>query len=439
MKIRYATTRGEKTYIKKIVDDNTIQRLTTAKLLDLPFKEIDPEKDQRWNMKKVNSELLQAFDNGETIKEMSERLERVSDMDKVAAIRNARTMTTSFENLGRLDGMKTMKENGTILKKQWLATVSTKKHPTRDWHKELSGQIAEVDEPFINHPPSGKKKVEEKIMYPGDPNASAANIYNCRCTLTTVVEGFEPTLPKGTIISVEDNESNSGWMPNFDDYDIYDLQDCLHRIGKTFSELSKMSKDEMKSELEKFYMRTSKKIKQFKKTKDVEKIAELLQSLPKESIPERFNRDSLFQRYTLFELNGDLPDVVDDLSKVQGTNIYRGVWDAQNITGKEICDMTRYDPEGYVGDGAYGDGTYFSTDKSTAESYGGYEYGGFIEAKLKPTAKVIEYEDIRNKGVDHNQVSIWAVLNGYDVIKKPMSQSDTYYNVLKRSALWVKK
>lgn len=229
--IKYATTRGEKTYIKKIVDDNTIQRLTTAKLLDLPFKEIDPEKDQRWNMKKVNSELLQAFDNGETIKEMSERLERVSDMNKVAAIRNARTMTTSFENLGRLDGMKTMKENGTILKKQWLATVSTKKHPTRDWHKELSGQIAEVDEPFINHP-NGKDR--EKIMYPGDPNASAANIYNCRCTLLTVVEGFEPTLPKGTVKVVDDtaNAQNLNIQDVFGDSLVrFSVSDSTSKIG----------------------------------------------------------------------------------------------------------------------------------------------------------------------------------------------------------------
>lgn len=207
--INIGTIRGGKKYIKKIVDDNTIQRLTTAKLLGLPFKEIDPEKDQRWNYKKINGELLQAFENGETITQMSERLERVSSMNEVAAIRNARTMTTSFENLGRLDGMKKMKDNGTILKKQWLATISTKKHKTRDWHKELSGQTAEIDEPFINHPNGGGK---EEIMYPGDPNASAANVYNCRCTLTAIVEGFESTLPKGTEKILDKDETTENYL-----------------------------------------------------------------------------------------------------------------------------------------------------------------------------------------------------------------------------------
>lgn len=182
--------------IKRIVDNNVLDRLTHTQTIQLPFKELDKEKDHRWNVKKVNAELLQAFEGGESIEEMSERLIRVTDMNEAAAIRNARTMTTSFENLGRIDGMKAMQENGIIVKKKWWTTQDKK---AREWHRELSGQIAELDEPFINHPPIGKKRESEEIMYPADPNASAANVYNCRCTMTAVVEGFEPTLPKGTV------------------------------------------------------------------------------------------------------------------------------------------------------------------------------------------------------------------------------------------------
>lgn len=182
LKISYSTHRGEREYIRKIVDENTIKRLTTAKLLDLPYKEIDIDLDKRWNSKKINAEMLQAIEKGESIKEMSERLQRVTDMNKVSAVRNARTMTTAFENLGRLDGMKEMQANGTILKKQWLATHDSK---TRDAHYQLDGVTAEIDEPFIND--------IGQIMYPGDPSASPANVYNCRCTLTYEVEGFEPS------------------------------------------------------------------------------------------------------------------------------------------------------------------------------------------------------------------------------------------------------
>ena len=191
MKINYKIIKAQKEYIHRIIDDNVIKRLTTAKLLDLPFKEIDIERDKKWNAKKINAELLQAIENGESLSKMSERLMKVTDMDKTAAIRNARTMTTAFENLGRLDGMKKMQDNGIALQKEWLATMDDK---TRDSHAELNGQKANIDEPF--HSSLGD------IMYPGDPNAEPSNYYNCRCTLLYDIQGFESTLPKGTILEV---------------------------------------------------------------------------------------------------------------------------------------------------------------------------------------------------------------------------------------------
>lgn len=192
MIVSYKIIKAKKEYIRKIIDNNVIDRLTTAKLLGLPFKEIDIEKDKQWNMKKINAELLQAIESGESIGKMSERLMRVTDMNKSASIRNARTMTTAFENLGRLDGMKKMQDNGTTLQKEWLATLDDK---TRDSHAELNGQKADINEPF--HSSLGD------IMYPGDPSAEPSNFYNCRCTLTYDIQKFEPTLPEGTILEVK--------------------------------------------------------------------------------------------------------------------------------------------------------------------------------------------------------------------------------------------
>ena len=192
MTVSYKIIKAKKEYIRKIIDNNVIDRLTTAKLLGLPFKEIDIEKDKQWNMKKINAELLQAIESGESIGKMSERLMRVTDMNKSASIRNARTMTTAFENLGRLDGMKKMQDNGTTLQKEWLATLDDK---TRDSHAELNGQKADINEPF--HSSLGD------IMYPGDPSAEPSNFYNCRCTLTYDIQKFEPTLPEGTILEVK--------------------------------------------------------------------------------------------------------------------------------------------------------------------------------------------------------------------------------------------
>lgn len=188
LKINYKLTRNDKQYIRKVVDENTIKRISTAKFLELPFRDIDIDKDKRWNSKKINAELLQSIEQGESFDKMADRLQKVTDMNKVSAIRNARTMTTSFENMGRIDGMKDMQANGVILKKQWLATNDNK---TRDAHAELNGQIAEIDEPFRN--------MLGEIMYPGDPSADPGNIYNCRCTLTYEIDGFEPTLSENTV------------------------------------------------------------------------------------------------------------------------------------------------------------------------------------------------------------------------------------------------
>ena len=67
---------------------------------------------------------------------------------------------------------------GVVVKKKWLATMDKR---TRDVHRdELNGVEVDVDEPF--HTSLGD------IMFPGDPNADPANVYNCRCTLVYVYD-----------------------------------------------------------------------------------------------------------------------------------------------------------------------------------------------------------------------------------------------------------
>ncbi len=432
LKVSYSVKRGEREYIRKIVDENTIKRLTTAKLLDLPYKEIDIDLDKRWNSKKINAEMLQAIENGESIRDMSGRLQRITNMNKASAMRNARTMTTSFENLGRLDGMKEMQANGTILKKQWLATHDRK---TRDAHYQIDGETADIDEPFVND--------IGPIMYPGDPAADAANVYNCRCTLTTVVEGFEPSLPEGTIkeVYIDRNlyyslNNSKVWIPTFDGYDTDRLRACMRAIGIEGSKIKTLSDNEMEQMVADVYKKSSEQANKLRakyklpKRATAKQIINKLQNISENEIPSTLNRGALFQKYSLLKLNGDLPDVINDLSTVRGISLYRGVKNSKVLTGKNICDMTKYSADGYVGNGFSGSGTYFTMLESGARHYG---TDGFIEAKLKPTAKVIDYADaeIMAKGVD---VSIWAVENGYDAIRK-----QKIYNILRRGCLWIKK
>ena len=167
-------------YTFTLTDANTVKMLSLKDDSLLPYKKLDPAKDIPWNMKKINSEVLQGILQGDSIPNIAKRIMNVQEMNKNAAVRTARTIVTGAENKGRQDGFEKATEDGIILKREWIATSDSR---TRDWHAELDGQTRGVDEPFENS--------MGKIMYPGDPAASPANVYNCRCSLAAKVVGFK--------------------------------------------------------------------------------------------------------------------------------------------------------------------------------------------------------------------------------------------------------
>lgn len=138
----------------------------------LPIKKVDTAKDVAWNMKRINSEVLQGILQGESMDKVAGRLQNAGMSSEKAAIRNARTMVTGAQNHGKLDSYYRLKDDGIDIKKRWDATLDKR---TREEHAELDGQSVDIDEPFENS--------IGKIMYPGDPDADPANVYNCRCSL----------------------------------------------------------------------------------------------------------------------------------------------------------------------------------------------------------------------------------------------------------------
>ena len=143
-------------------------------------KDIKEGKQVAWDKKRVRSVLTQAVLQGESIPKITKRLEIVTGGDHNAAIRNARTMMTGVQNAGRIDAMNRAQDKGIPVRKQWLATVDGR---TRHWHRELDGAVEDLDKPFENS--------IGKIMFPADPDADGANVYNCRCTLLSAIKGFE--------------------------------------------------------------------------------------------------------------------------------------------------------------------------------------------------------------------------------------------------------
>lgn len=167
-------------YTFTLVNEQAVKNLATEDKSLLPKKKVDIPKDKLWNQKNINSEVLQGILQGENITKIADRLQHVTDMNKKSAIRNARTMVTGAENKGRQDSFKKAESDGVILTRRWVATHDER---TRAWHTDLDGVEVGLDEPWTNE--------YGEIMYPGDPSADPANVYNCRCSIRSIIQGFK--------------------------------------------------------------------------------------------------------------------------------------------------------------------------------------------------------------------------------------------------------
>lgn len=172
-------------YSFALVNENAVKNLIKTGDLSL-YKHVDPEKDKAWNEKYINSQVLQGILQGESITKISDRIfpEVMSkgglvERNKATATRIARTMTTAAENKGRQDSFTKASNDGVIMEREWIAAHDDR---TRAWHLDLDGVRVGVDEPWKND--------YGKIMYPGDPTADPANVYNCRCAIRAHVKGF---------------------------------------------------------------------------------------------------------------------------------------------------------------------------------------------------------------------------------------------------------
>lgn len=147
--------------------------------------QIAANKDMQWNMRKIQSAVLQGVLQGESPFEVAHRLEQVGQMNYNSAVRYARTMGTSAQNAGRYEAYKRAENLGVKLTIEWQATLDGR---TRHDHRMMHGQRRDVGEPFET--PDGFS-----IMYPadcsGESDAPQREIWNCRCTLLSWVKGFE--------------------------------------------------------------------------------------------------------------------------------------------------------------------------------------------------------------------------------------------------------
>lgn len=165
-----------------IWDEQTVKRLISEQPELMPYY---PEKralnrgiDLAYGKKQITASVTSSILQGRSIKGMADDLQsRITTMNRDSAIRTARTAVTGAQNAGRLDSYYAAEKMGIKCRKQWMATLDGR---TRHSHAMLDGEIVDNDKKFSNG-----------CRYPGDPNGPPSEIYNCRCTLVSDIEGID--------------------------------------------------------------------------------------------------------------------------------------------------------------------------------------------------------------------------------------------------------
>ena len=147
-------------------------KLPAGKKKIIPNKSPDPTVNQRWHRRKIESVIRQGLKKGQSIDNIARTLHKVTNMDRTAAYRAARTGVTAAENMGRVDAMMAAQEMGIKYDKVWYATLDDR---TRTSHRVMHGERVPCDEYFSNG-----------LFEPADPDGEPEEVYNCRCTLLWV-------------------------------------------------------------------------------------------------------------------------------------------------------------------------------------------------------------------------------------------------------------
>lgn len=163
-------------------DESTVRRLAVEEPDLMPYypkkKALKRGIDLDYGKKQITHQVTSGILLGEGIGKVANRLqENIQNMNRVSAIRTARTSVTGAQNAGRMDSYAAAEKMGIELQKEWLATLDNR---TRHSHAVMDGERADNDKKF----PNG-------CMYPGDPEGPPWEVYNCRCTLIAAVKGVD--------------------------------------------------------------------------------------------------------------------------------------------------------------------------------------------------------------------------------------------------------
>lgn len=139
--------------------------------------------------KNLNRVLVQGFGKGLSTQKMARQIADIGGAEYRRAMTIARTEAGRVTGVTRQQSQQHAKELGVHAKKGWVSTLDGN---TRHNHRELDGQIREVEEYFeIN----GRRALQPHMF------GIASEDCNCRCISISIIVGYEPSLRR-------DNESH---------------------------------------------------------------------------------------------------------------------------------------------------------------------------------------------------------------------------------------
>jgi SPP1 gp7 family putative phage head morphogenesis protein len=118
---------------------------------------------------KIAGEISRGISGSQMYTEIARNVSNYARISKNNAMRIVRTEAHRIQCKATMDAQHRAKDKGADVVKQWDASLDKR---TRDSHRDVDGEIRELDEPFSNG-----------LMYPGDPSGRPEEVINCRCAL----------------------------------------------------------------------------------------------------------------------------------------------------------------------------------------------------------------------------------------------------------------
>jgi hypothetical protein len=135
----------------------------------------------------IVSVIAKGYEDNLSVADITRNLQRSFGWYKAQALRIARTETTTATNFATTLAAQ---NSNLVLEKTWISVQDNRTrrppHSVYD-HLDMNGVKVDENKPFFV---SG-----EELLYPGDPEAKAGNVINCRCKVVFTVKEDEFGLP----------------------------------------------------------------------------------------------------------------------------------------------------------------------------------------------------------------------------------------------------